>query len=591
MLYKKKHCNMSVFNAKIAESKEKNITEIILDIDNNERNQTESIHFTELENLLSFGFRERINLLTSDILYNNNWYLKPLQDPETSLYSAFPFLEEKQFKNAFVIGGMLLNLCLGISTNGIDLDIAVSESEYENIPTMINSIQQYYKDSYDKSISIVTSRLFPIEKSSSYVKNIIYINVYNNKDQSIKRDKSAIPDLLQEIQIISVEDVNKYINDFDIPASKIFIKLGQPKTFVNYSAGLCLLTNSFPINSKAFSKSTIRRVMKYFIGKNMAILLPNTGHLPTMLYKLSKIKTEIGYKVNSLSIKLDKVKNIEAIVSVNKDNGYEVKRNIICPGDSIHLLETKKILKEIRRSNFSIISSESGNSLNFLISIKIGSKIIEHYPSFANHEISVGTELKQFDIKLFEEYRYSKLGTKCNTLSGLCSLTPTLNLDELKNLFDVTFSQKKSLYNIYYSIVNNRQDIKNAELITGYIAKYRAKTQDLWNAYFGNATDVKNKSSSFNRIDISEHIWEEGPIILSPPIINRQENILDFMLKKIDELKQNNECCICLTICNTSNGNYASICGRHNYHLECYITYRNTSIKKGVKIVCPCCRC
>jgi len=581
---------MAEFKVKIDEFKNKNITEIIMEIDDNERNQSDLIHYTELENLMSFNFPERISLLTSDILYSNNWNIKPLQEPEEFLYSAFPFLEEKQFNNTFVIGGMLLNLCLGISTNAIDLDIAVSESEHENIPIMIESIQQYYKDSYNDSISIVTSRRFPVERNSSYVKNITYIHIYSNKNQSLNNVKSVIPDLLQEIQIISVEDVYKYVNDFDIPLSKIFIKLGsRSKTLINYSAGLCLLTNAFPIISKAFSKSTIRRIMKYFINKNMAILLPSSGHLPTMLYKLSKVRTEIGYKVNNISIRSDKIKNIEAIVSIN--NGYEIARKCIGANDNISSLEIGRLLKVFRKDNFVTISSESGNSLNYIISIKVGSELIKKFPNYSNYEISIGSDLKQFDIKLYERYRSIKLLSKSNTLIGLSSLTPTMNLDELKNLFDISITQKKSLFDIYNSVVNNREDIKDAELIIGYINKYRAKTQDLWNIYFGNTSDVKNKSSSFNRIDVSEFIWEEDPNIVSPPIINRQESVLDFMLKKNNELKQNNECCICLSMCNPSNGDYASICGRHIYHLECYVSYRNSTIKKGGKIVCPYCKC
>jgi hypothetical protein len=308
-----------------------------------------------------------------------------------------------------------------------------------------------------------------------------------------------------------------------------------------------------------------------------------------MLYKLSKVRTEIGYKVNNISIRSDKIKNIEAIVSIN--NGYEIARKCIGANDNISSLEIGRLLKVFRKDNFVTISSESGNSLNYIISIKVGSELIKKFPNYSNYEISIGSDLKQFDIKLYEKYRSIKLLSKNNTLIGLSSLTPTMNLDELKNLFDISITQKKSLFDIYNSVVNNREDIKDAELIIGYINKYRAKTQDLWNIYFGNTLDVKNKSSSFNRIDVSEFIWEEDPNIVSPPIINRQESVLDFMLKKNNELKQNNECCICLSMCNPSNGDYASICGRHIYHLECYVSYRNSTIKKGGKIVCPYCKC
>ena len=584
---------MSEFKAKIDEFKDEKITEIILKIDNNERDQPEQIHYTEIKNLLALNFQERIKILTSSILYNNNWYIKIIQAPEVSLYSAFPFLEEKQFNNSYVVGGMLLNLSLGISTNGIDLDIAVSEPEHDNIPIMIQSIQQYYKDTYKDSISMVTSRTFPIGKNNSYVKRIIYINVYSNKVQSVEHITNLVPDILQEIQIILVEDVHKYVNDFDIPVSKIFTKLGsEPVTFINYSAGICLLINSFPINSKAFSKSTIRRVMKYFINKNMAILLPSSGHLPTMLYKLSKVRTEIGYKINSISIKLDKVKNIEAIISTNKDNSYEVQRNIINIGDSISSFETERILSQLRHNNFVTISNELGNSLTYLISIAFGSKLIEKHPWLNNQEILVDNNLNQFDLDLYKEYRNNKLRTRSNTLTRLSSLTPKLNLDELKNLFDLSFVKNMSLYKIYHNIQNNNEDIKDAELIVGYINRYCIKTQELWNVYFGNESDVKNKSSSFNRIDISEFLWEAFPDVIPPTNDNiRHEKILDYMLIKMNDMKQNNECCICLTICNTSNGNYASICGRHMYHLECYMSYRNSLKKNVVKIVCPCCRC
>ena len=104
----------------------------------------------------------------------------------------------------------------------------------------------------------------------------------------------------------------------------------------------------------------------------------------------------------------------------------------------------------------------------------------------------------------------------------------------------------------------------------------------MWERYFGKT--VESKISSFNRIDISEDLWEIPEALLI--IINKSE-ILNYIFERLIEKKMD-ECCICLNICNPSNGNYASICGKHLYHIECYISYRQSNNNR--KLTCPYCR-
>jgi hypothetical protein len=538
----------------------------ILFYDNLER--TGQPEYVDINLLVNIDIRNRIDLLTNRLLHPDEWNLKKLVNPKSALYSMFPFLVEDVFDGTTIIGGLLLNLILNISTKNIDLDIAIDN--HEKISEIIEIVKEYYNEHYTDNVIIVTSKRFPLD-NNCIVKNVIYINIFSNNSEVANQ---KIPNKLQEIQLILVDNIKDYICDFDISISKVFIDLGpNNEVKATMSASMCLLLNSFPINSVSFSIETKRRILKYVLMKKLAILLPNNGAMPTKLYYLKTIKSPIGFKIINMHL------NQNFNVKLDIYNGYENGASIIESGKSLFELEPERISAIFRNMNYHKIQSEKKCSLFYIISVTFGKKICEKYPSISSYSrISYAQEL-HFEFDLFNRFRLASMFRKLKINTEIQTLNPQPNIYEISELLHIILQSNHSIRKIY----NQRIEVYGSEnILTKYFQKYEDKSREMWERYFGKT--VESKISSFNRIDISEDLWEisEAPLI----IINKSE-ILNYIFERLIE-KKIDECCICLNICNPSNGNYASICGKHLYHIECYISYRQSSNNR--KLTCPYCR-
>jgi len=525
--------------------------------------------YVDINLLVSIDIKNRIDLLTNKLLHPDGWNLKKLINPKSALFSMFPFLTEEIFNGTTVIGGLLLNLILNISTKNTDLDIAIDN--HEKISDIIQIIKLYYDEHYTDNVIIVTSKRFP-SNYNCIVKNVVYINVYSNNSEVII---SKIPNKLQEIQLILVDNIKNYICDFDISISKVFIDLGSNNEVkATLSASLCLLLNSFPINSVSFSIETKSRILKYVLTKKIAIILPNNGAMPTKLYSLRTIRSPIGYKISSICI------NTNFCVKLDINNGYENSTSIIESGKSLFDLEPERLGAIFRHINYYKIQLEKKYTLFYIISVTFGKKICEKFPSISNYSrINYNQEL-HFEFAVFNSFRINTMFNKLKVNTEIKKLNPQPDIYEISELLHIILQTGDSIRKIY----KQRLEVYGSEnILTRYFQKYEDKSREMWESYFGTA--VESKISSFNRIDITEDLWE---ISDNTPIveINKSETfnyIFEILVeKKIDE------CCICLNICNPSNGNYASICGKHIYHIECYISYRNSSNSRI--LICPYCR-